>query len=314
MKVITSGVVAGFAAAALVSLAPAAHADGGQTVTIRQGDLNTADTRANGHVEFLRDGLHVYTDGSADSGDNGNGGTWNTDKAAGYFAFNDSLANVAAGDEPSMAWYGTTGTCTAGIAPSVQLAFDKDGNGTWDGYLVGEKIYNGNWWGTGNLPSDPSSPTVGGGGGPANGTLEQWANAFPNGQIIAAGFSLGSGCYGDGILRNMVIDGTTVQFTSDPLVTTVAVTGTATTKLSETRHAKVLKVRMRTDALGDNQVEGKKLWFKITDNGEIVYHAKLGAGDDARVTLRFHNGTGTHKVVINKGGHFDQKVVVKTGR
>jgi hypothetical protein len=311
MKVISSGMVAGIAAAALVSLAPAAHADAGKTITIHKSGLDTSDTRANGHVDFLRDGLHVYTDGSTDTGDNGSGGTWNTDKAAGYFTFEDSLADVAAGDEPSMAWYGTTGTCAAGIAPSVQLGLDKDGNGSWDGYLVGEKVYNGNWWGTGNLVGDPSSPTVGGGGGPANGTLQQWAAAFPNGRIIVAGFSLGSGCYGDGILKNVVIDGTTVTFTSE---TKVAVTGEATTKLVDRRHAKVLKVRMVTDALGANQVQGRKLRFTVTADGRTVYHATMGAGEHARVHLRFADHTGKHKVVIKKNGKVDQKVVIRTGR
>ena len=64
MKVIIPGVVAGIAAAALVSLAPAANADSGQTVMIRPGQFVAAmsDTRSAGHVEFLKEGLHVYTD------------------------------------------------------------------------------------------------------------------------------------------------------------------------------------------------------------------------------------------------------------
>ena len=65
MKVISSGVAAGIAAAALVALSPAAHAATTHTVTVRPGGFDTnglADTRSAGHVEFLKEGLHVYTD------------------------------------------------------------------------------------------------------------------------------------------------------------------------------------------------------------------------------------------------------------
>src|SRR5690242_20225610 len=77
MKVIIPGVVAGIATAALVSLAPAANADSGQTVMIRPGDFVQAlsDTRSAGHVDFLKEGLHVKTDD-----------TTSNSKAAEYFS------------------------------------------------------------------------------------------------------------------------------------------------------------------------------------------------------------------------------------
>ena len=304
MKVISSGVVAGFAAAALVSLAPAAHADAGQTVMVRDGDFvqQLSDTRATGHVEFLKEGLHVWTEGAT-----------STDKAAEYFAVPLQGIPSAA----SLTWYGTS------PQPGSQLVFDTDGDtsttaDSWN-ILVGEPIYNGDYWLSTSSDiyknhHDLCPETTGGSGSDCHGTLAEWQSAFPDSKVYAAGFSLGSGVKGDGVIRDIQVGDTDYQFTSEPEVTEVGVTGRATTKMIEKRHAKILKVHMRTDALGDNQVEGKKLWFKITDNGEIVYHAKLGAGDDARVTLRFADGTGRHKVVINTGGHFDQRVVVNTGR
>ncbi len=313
MKLITKGAVAAVSAAALVSIAPAAHAS--STTTLRSGDVDTSDTRANGHVEFLKDGLHVWTDGNGDTGANGNNGTWNTDKAAGYFAFDDTLASVAAGAAPSMAWYGTSGSCVSGAEPGLQLAFDKDGDGTWDGFLVGEKVYGGDWWGSNaNLQNDPNSPTVGGGGSSANGTLADWATAFPNGKIIGAGFSLGSGCYGDGILRSITIDGTRFGFTSDPATTVVPVTGTATVTTVARKHVTVLKAHFVTDALGANQVQGAKLRFRVTDNGKVVYRNHMGAGQKSMAKLRLAQGSGKHKVVVWKNGVVDSRTVVRTGR
>jgi hypothetical protein len=312
MKLINKAAVAGLAVAAMVTTAPAAHATG--TTTLRSGDVDTSDTRANGHVEFLKDGLHVSTDGNTDDSSGTNYPGW-SDKAAGYFAFTDSLASVAAATAPSMAWFGTTGDCTAGAQPSIQLAFDKDGNGTWDGYLVGEKVYNGNWWGSSaNLQSDPSSPTVGGGGSPANGTLTDWATNFPQGQIIWAGFSLGSGCYGDGILRGITIDGSSFGFTSEAATTVVPVTGTATVTKVARKHAQELKMRFATDALGANQVQGHKLRFKVTDNGKVVYRNQMGAKQKATAKFSFHQGTGKHTVQVLKNGVVDTTTVVKTGK
>ena len=302
--------------AALVTIAPAAHAS--STTTLRSGDVNTSDTRVNGHVDFLKDGLHVYTDGNADTGPRTDGGTgdWNTDKAAGYFAFNDTLAAVAAGTAPSMAWYGTSsGSCVSGAEPGLQLAFDKDGNGTWDGYLVGEKVYGGDWWGSNaNLQNDANSPTVGGGGSSANGTLSDWAAAFPNGQIIGAGFSLGSGCYGDGIIRSITIDGHSFEFTSEAATTVVPVTGTDTVTQVVRKHVTVLKVHFVTDALGANEVQGAKLRFKVTSDGKVVYRNQMGAGQKSVATLRFPKGSGKHTVQVLKNGVVDTTVVVKTGR
>ncbi len=313
MKLINKGAVAAVSVAALVTMAPAAHAS--STTTLRSGDVDTSDTRANGHVEFLKDGLHVWTDGNGDTGDNGNNGTWNTDKAAGYFAFNDTLAAVAAGTAPSMAWYGTSGSCVSGAEPGLQLAFDKDGNGTWDGFLVGEKIYGGDWWGSNaNLQNDPSSPKVGGGGSSANGTLADWAAAFPNGKIIGAGFSLGSGCYGDGIIRSITIDGTSFGFTSEAATTVVPVTGTETVTKVVRKHATVLRMHLATDKLGANQVQGRKLWFKVTDNGKVIYRNQMGAGQKASARFRFAKGTGKHVVQVLKNGVVDSTTVVKTGR
>ena len=303
MKVISSGVVAGFAAAALVSLAPAAHADGGQTVTVREGDFvqQLSDTRATGHVEFLKEGLHVWTEGAT-----------STDKVAEYV----SVPAQGLPDSAVLTWYGTS------PQPGSQIVFDTDATRDNDNdfnVLVGEPAYGDDYWYTGGQARAAergfTCPETGGGfGSDCHGTLAEWKQALPNAEMYAVGFSLGSGVKGDGVIRDIQVGDTDYQFTSEPEVTKVDVTGTATTNQYEKRHAKRLNVRIVTHELGDNQVVGKKLWFRITADGHTVYHAKLGAGSDSRVHLRFADGTGKHIVVINKGGKLDQKIVIRTGR
>jgi hypothetical protein len=304
MKVISSGVVAGFAAAALVSLAPAAHAAPAKTVMVRDGDFvqQLSDTRATGHVDFLKEGLHVWTEGAT-----------STDKAAEYFAV--PLQGIPG--SASLTWYGTS------PQPGSQLVFDTDGDtsttaDSWN-ILVGEPIYHGDYWLSTSSDiyknhHDLCPETTGGSGSDCHGTLAEWQAEFPDAKVYAAGFSLGSGVKGDGVIRDIQVGDTDYQFTSEPEVTKVDVTGTATTNQYEKRHAKRLNVRIVTHELGDNQVVGKKLWFRITADGHTVYHAKLGAGSDSRVHLRFADGTGKHIVVINKGGKLDQKIVIRTGR
>ena len=63
----------------------------------------------------------------------------------------------------------------------------------------------------------------------------------------------------------------------------------------------------------ENEVAGSHLWFKITDNDETVFHSRMGAEDEAHLHLKFADGTGKHKIVISKGGEFDQKIVIHTG-
>jgi hypothetical protein len=314
MKFIITGVVASFAAATLGSLAPAANADGAAHVTtVRTGDFVMSDTRANGHVDFLKDGLHVWTDGSEDTGDNGEGGTWNTDKAAEYF----SVPEQGIPSEASLTWYGTS------PQPGSQIMFDTDGDLSTqaDGWniLVGEPVYGDDYWLT------PSSdvyknhhdlcPQTGDGfGGDCHGTLAQWQQALPDVTVYAAGFSLGSGIEGDGVIHDIRVGDTDYQFTNEPAVKKVRVTGDAHARVTAKAHYDRLEVDMVTDALGENEVEGAKLWFKVTDNDETVFHTRLGADDMAELDLKFAQGTGKHTIVISKGGDFDQKVVIRTGR
>jgi hypothetical protein len=189
--------------AGLVIAASPAHATEALLTPV---DVNTDATRATGHNDFLSDGVHVWTEGAT-----------STDKAAGYIDVHRPLADVG---EPSLDWVGTLPA-----VPGTQLATDFDGDGDVDGILVGEPAYNGNWW-VGSIqdqsvfdaPSTP--PTEGGGGGTYNGTLSQWRAAYPEAQVIQAGWSLGSGVHGDGTLYGISVGSTDYVFTNDQADTT----------------------------------------------------------------------------------------------
>jgi hypothetical protein len=317
MKVISSGVVAGIAAAALVSITPSAHAAVTQTEMIRQGQFVSAlgDTRTAGHVEFLPYGLHVWTDGATDTGPRTDGGTgtWNTDKAAEYVA----VATQPLPGSASLTWYGTS------PQPGAQLVFDADGDAstTADGYnvLIGERIYGDDFW-----MSTSSSiyknhhelcpETTGGSGSDCHGTLAEWQQNLPHAEMYAAGFSLGSGVKGDGVIRDIQVGDTDYEFTSEPPVTKVPVTGTATANEVVRPRVTTLALAFATNALGANQSAGKQLTFKVTDNGALVFRDTMGPAEKSSVKFAFAKGSGKHKVQILKNGVVDRTFKINMGR
>jgi hypothetical protein len=304
MKIISSGVVAGIATAALVTLAPAAHATAGQTVMIRPGGFDTnglSDTRSAGHVEFLKEGLHVWTDDTSSEA-----------KASEYI-------DVPVQGIPSTAaltWWGTD------AQPGSQIVFDADGDAstTGDAYnvLVGEPAYGGDFWYTGGTTRATAHgvtcpETSGGSGSDCHGTLAEWQQALPNAEVYAVGFSLGAGIKGDGVIHDLQVGDTDYQFTSEPAITTVPVSGEATVRQLDYRHSSVLRIHLATDQLGENQAQGKKLTFKVTADDEVVYRNKMGADEDGYAKLRFAEGTGRHVVEIFKNGDLDQRFVLHMG-
>jgi hypothetical protein len=302
MNVIRSGVVAGIAAAALVSLTPAAQAATTQTTMIRQGQFVAAlgDTRTAGHVEFLKYGLHVWTDDASGQA-----------KAAEYFA----VPTQGLPSSASLTWYGTS------PAPGSQIVFDVDANRANDNtynVLVGEPVYGDDYWYTGGQTRAAQRgftcpETTGGSGSDCHGTLAEWQQALPDAEVYAAGFSLGSGIKGDGVIDDITLGDTAYEFTSEPAVTKVPVTGTATTNEVVRPRVTTLNLAFATDALGANQAVGRKLTFKVIDNGELVFRDTMGAAEKSSVTFAFAKGSGKHKVQILKNGVVDRTFKINLG-
>lgn len=158
------------------------------------------ETRSTGHNELMADGLHIWTEGAT-----------STDKAAGYYSTDFPLSNLGSQTIAESIDY----TATTGITPGLQLAVDFDNNGTPDGYLVGESVYGNNWWlsnSAAQFAKDGAPHTGGGNGSNWFGNADEWLNAFPNAQVKAVGYSLGSGVHGDGVLTRITLGCTNYTF------------------------------------------------------------------------------------------------------
>ena len=195
---------------ALVSTAFAgtAHAAGAGVIQVPSGfDSSLSDTRATGHYEVAETGLHIWTEGNT-----------STDKVAEYVATSTSLASTG---EPSLEYTNTSG----GGVPGFQLVVDFDSDGEADGILIGEPTapgYGNDWWasdGSKQFVKDGAPSHTGGSGSANHGTLDQWRTNFANANVLAFGFSMGSGVKGDGVLNAINFNGTRYTFAKDVTLT-----------------------------------------------------------------------------------------------
>ncbi|MET3770322.1 hypothetical protein ABIB15_003032 [Marisediminicola sp. UYEF4] len=183
-----------------IALAVAAPANAASAVLYVPDDFEASlsDTRATGHYELVGSGLRVYTDGAT-----------STDKVAEYIGTSTRLATVG---EPTLEFTNTS----LGGTPGYQLLVDFDGDGTTDGILVGEPgSYGNDWWlnnAAASFVKAAAPSTTGGSGSAYHGTLDQWREVFPDANVTAFGFSLGSGVKGDGVLNAINFAGTRYTF------------------------------------------------------------------------------------------------------
>jgi hypothetical protein len=164
-----------------------------------------SDTRATGHYDVVGTGLHVRTESNT-----------STDKVAEYVATSVPLASVG---EPALEYTTISGT----TPPGFQLVVDFDGNGSVDGILVGEPTFYGSDWWLNNAAAQfvkDDAPHTGGGSGSAwFGVLDEWRTAFPSANVLAFGFSLGSGVQGEGVIDAINFNGTRYTFAQDVVLT-----------------------------------------------------------------------------------------------
>lgn len=278
--------------------ATTAQAAPATTVTLRAADLDLSQTRATGHVEFLKSGLHVWTESNT-----------STDKAAGYFAVTGPLPDAAALD-----WFGTD------PQPGSQLVFDADGtsgNGNDYNILVGEPVYGDSFWLTNSSSADakaadPSGAENGGNGSEWFGTLAEWKAALPNARILAAGFSLGSGIKGDGVVDSITLDGTRYEFTNEPVAPEPAVADVDGTFKVVKKDLKVSIVLKSMNQPADSVI-GDKLTWKILVDGRVALRATQGFAERDVWVRTFDKGTRNHVVQLVKNKELVRTVIVRTG-
>lgn len=161
------------------------------SVNLSSWDLS--QTRVTGHNQITEDGLHIYTEGAT-----------STDKAAGYYTTDFALSDL--GNQTIAGSIDYDISSGFGPTPGLQLVTDFDNNGTPDGILVGESVYVNSWWLSNSAAQfvKDNAPNNGGGfGSNWYGTPNEWLTKFPDARVKAIGYSLGSGVYGDGVLKRI---------------------------------------------------------------------------------------------------------------
>jgi hypothetical protein len=207
MRKILAAAGATLAAAVMTLTGGTSALAAGTAVIYVPQDFNPAlsDTRPTGHYEVQGTGLHIRTESNT-----------STDKVAEYVNTSTPLADVG---EPSLDYTPTSGD----VPPGFQLVLDFDNNGSVDGILVGEpKFYGNDWWltnGAKQFVKDGAPSHTGGSGSANHGTLAQWREAFPTANVVAFGFSLGSGVKGDGVLNAIDFAGTRYTFAKSVTLT-----------------------------------------------------------------------------------------------
>lgn len=223
--------------------------------TVNTTTLSTwslAETRSTGHNQLLANGLRIWTEGAT-----------STDKAAGYYPVNFPLANLGDKTIAQSIDY----TATTGITPGLQLAVDFDGNGTFDGYLVGESIYGNNWWlsnGAAQFVKDGAPNTGGGNGSNWFGTPNEWLSSFPNAQVKAIGYSLGSGVHGDGVIKRISLGCTDYTFSLAAPTLTAPSNGATVNGASVTNSWSTVDGAVKYEYQSFNDAAGHNLRFDGT--------------------------------------------------
>lgn len=256
------------------------------TVELSEADVNTSETRSKGHNTFLPEGgVEILTEDSS-----------SLSKSAGYF--DTQALPLSQAGEPSMSYDNYAGS----LRPSVQLVTDFDNDGLPDGILVGEPtyangtvLYGNDWWLTNSASAiiKADAPQHGGGFGSDNhGQLSEWRAAFPNAKVLAAGWSLGSGVQGHGVINSITIGPKMYTFlgvppnsapTASPVPDTTAF-GTA-----------------KTVTLAGDDVDGDPLTYTVgtTPNGTVSL-----VGDQATFTPAYgFSGVATFGYTVKDAGH-----------
>ncbi len=163
----------------------------GPTATnLDEAGWNHNDTRNTGAYEYVNGGIRLYTTDTDNPASSQN-------KVTLYRSVTPTP--LAQFGEPSVV-FADGGT---GVKPGMQVGVDVDGNGSFDGYLVGEPWSYGdhNWW-----IDKPGFNVPGGMGYMSFGSWADFVAANPQAMVVAEGLSLGSGVYGDWTVESFTVN------------------------------------------------------------------------------------------------------------
>lgn len=308
MKIINkrTSAVAVSALIALGGLTASANAVAGDH-TIRQSDFVSgySDTRSSGQYGFGPNGLVIETKDSTSNA-----------KVAEYFARDGRI--------PSSGSYQWDGSANQ---PGDQIVFDVDGitgnsstgqtaNNDYN-VLVGEQVYSQNqpgqaltdWWYTGGSTKAVTHgitcpDTSGGSGSDCHGTLKQWQDAVPDSNVTVAGFSLGSGVQGEGVLKSLSFGGDNYTFAAGEAAAPGPVSHNTQSDYTVGHPSHGLILHFTADKLGANEVQGDTVKWVVTVDGDRVFRIHQGSGLDDYYKYFGQRGT-SHTVKIYKNTDID---------
>jgi hypothetical protein len=171
-------------------------ATGPVATNMDEAGWNHHDTGSTGAYEYVNGGIRLHTTDTSNPGSSQN-------KVTLYRSITPTPLSEFG--EPSVTFAdGGTGT-----RPGMQVGVDVNGDGTWDGYLVGEPWSYGahNWWVNKpgfNVPSQF--------GYTSGGSWADFVAANPKAKVIELGLSMGSGVVGDWTVTNLTAGCTSYMF------------------------------------------------------------------------------------------------------
>lgn len=148
------------------------------------------DTRSKGHVEYVENGLHVWTEDSSSQS-----------KVSEGIAVNFPLHDTGVLSIDVTAQAGNVYP----YGPGLNLFVDITGDLVADGTLVYETVYGQDLWvtnGSAQALKDASVHT-GGNGSENHGTIDHYLLTFPEATVVGLAYSLGSGVQGDWVINSI---------------------------------------------------------------------------------------------------------------
>lgn len=163
--------------------------EGEGSLSTNLNDLwSNVDTRSKGHVEYVENGLHVWTEDSSSQS-----------KVSEGIAVNFALANTGVLDIDVTEQPGNVYPYGPGLNLFVT---SSHGNATF----VYEEVYGQDLWvtnGSAQWYKDNAPSHVGGNGSENHGTINEWLAVDPTIQVVGLAYTLGSGVQGDWVINSI---------------------------------------------------------------------------------------------------------------
>lgn len=267
--------------------------DGPVATNLDEAGWTHEDTRSSGKYTYVAGGLELQTTDTATPSSSQN-------KVTLYRSVTPTLLSQFA--EPSVT-FADSGT---GVKPGMQVGIDVDGNGTWDGYLVGEPDSYGahNWW------TNKSGFNVPSGMGYASfGSWADFVAANPNAKVISIGLSLGSGVVGDWTVTKFVAGCVNYTFnyqTPPPVHVPSNGQVTDTTTCGQTVLTFTNPIELGTNEVGEDAV------FTYTDATGVTQEVTVPANEMVTKTVAFPEDSGDKTVSFGLKGAEQKTVTVLT--